>query len=190
MSLPLDEPALLAELTALHERYELALVANDTATLAHLFWDSPHTIRYGVREHLYGAEAIAAYRESTPLAATSRKILRRTLHVFGDHTASIMCEIEQTVAGQPQLSRQTQLWIKFPELGWKITAAHVSIAPPDPAEFWKTYAKTAARALDLPLAPEHLAGTAQNLARTAALAAPLLAHALPESTERAAIFTP
>lgn len=190
MPLELNHPALVAELTALHDAYERALVANDTAALAALFWDSAHTIRFGVNEHLYGAAAIAAYRTASPLAATDREILRRTITVFGDHTASVMCEIRQKIAGQTRDSRQTQLWIRFPELGWKITAAHVSnpTAPaPDP---WAAYAAHTARALGLPLAPEHLTGTALNLARAAQIAAPLLAFPLPETVERAAVFTP
>ncbi len=188
MTLPLNDPALVAELTTLHDAYESALLNNDTDTLARLFWDSPHTIRYGVNEHLYGATAIAAYRQTSPLTVTAREILRRTITVFGETTASIMCEIRQSSAGQSRTSRQSQLWIKFPGLGWRITSAHVS--NPTATDPWFNYAEQTARALGLPLAPEHLPGVAQHLARTAQLAAPLLAHALPETTERAAIFTP
>lgn len=186
----INHPALVAELTALHDAYEHALVHNDTATLAHLFWDSPDTIRFGVNEHLYGAAAIAAYRSNSPLVLTDRTLLRRTITVFGDHTASVMCEIRQTIRGQARSSRQSQLWVKFPDVGWKITSAHVSNPTVFSNDPWAAYAEQAARALGLPLATEHVAGTALNLARSAQIAAPLLAHALPETVERAAIFTP
>jgi hypothetical protein len=44
----------LAEVTAAFQRYETALVSNDTATLNELFRNSPLTVRYGVAENLYG----------------------------------------------------------------------------------------------------------------------------------------
>lgn len=42
-----NDPAVLAEVTAAFERYEAALMANDVAALDALFWNSPHTLRYG-----------------------------------------------------------------------------------------------------------------------------------------------
>jgi len=41
---------MLAELTAAFEDYERALQANDIEGLNALFWDSRHTLRYGVKE--------------------------------------------------------------------------------------------------------------------------------------------
>ena len=55
-------PEIVAEVAAAFARYEAALTSNDVATLNALFWDSPHTIRYGVGENLYGADEIAAFR--------------------------------------------------------------------------------------------------------------------------------
>lgn len=186
----INPPSLVAELTALHDVYEAALVSNDTATLARLFWDSPHTVRFGINEHLYGAIAIAAFRTSSPLVVTNRELVRRTITVFGDQAASVMCEIRQTIRGVVRQSRQSQLWIKFPGLGWKIVSAHVSNPTVPATDPWKAYAESAAQALGLPLAPEHAPGVAANLARAAQIAAPLLAHPLPENLERAAVFTP
>jgi hypothetical protein len=40
--------------SAAFARYEQALVSNDVAVLDELFWNSPHTLRYGVGENLYG----------------------------------------------------------------------------------------------------------------------------------------
>ena len=49
-----DDPETLAEVTALFAAYEQALVTNDVAALDGFFRDAPQTIRYGVRENLYG----------------------------------------------------------------------------------------------------------------------------------------
>jgi hypothetical protein len=55
-------PSVVAEVTAAFNRYETALNTNDVATLDELFWNSPHTLRYGVGEQLYGYDQIAAFR--------------------------------------------------------------------------------------------------------------------------------
>ncbi len=47
-------PEVVAEVEAAFRRYETALVANDVAVLDELFWRSPHTLRYGAGENLYG----------------------------------------------------------------------------------------------------------------------------------------
>lgn len=209
---PVNNPAVIAEITALHDRYELALAAHDLPALNGFFWDSPLVVRYGVSEHLYGAEAIAAYRQNAVAAPfTDRRLLRRTITAFGPGAASVMCEIAQLVAGQARHSRQSQTWIRFPSLGWKIVAAHVSNAltppagdatPPSRSSFvgdatppsrfsnCATYADEAAAALGLPLDAAHRPGVIQNLQRTAAIVAPLLAFALPAETEPAPVFTP
>jgi hypothetical protein len=54
-------PDIVAEVTAAFARYEKALVTNDVAVLDELFWDSPHTLRYGATENLYGYDAIRAF---------------------------------------------------------------------------------------------------------------------------------
>ena len=55
-------PEVVAEVTAAFNRYEKALNGNDVAALDELFWKSPHTLRYGVGEQLYGHDQIAAFR--------------------------------------------------------------------------------------------------------------------------------
>jgi hypothetical protein len=42
--------------------YEHALVNNDIAVMDELFWNSVHTLRYGVTESLLGYAAIQAFR--------------------------------------------------------------------------------------------------------------------------------
>ena len=60
--LPVNDPAVLAEVEAAFARYEAALVGNDVAALDALFWPDGRTIRYGGGENLYGFAAIAAFR--------------------------------------------------------------------------------------------------------------------------------
>ena len=55
-------PEVVAEVTAAFQRYEKALNGNDVTVLDELFWNSPHTLRYGVGEQLYGYDQIAAFR--------------------------------------------------------------------------------------------------------------------------------
>lgn len=187
-----NAPAIVAELTALHDDYERALAANDVPALTAFFWDSPHVVRFGVSEHLYGAEALAAYRSSTTPVFTERTLARRTILALGADTASVMCEISQKVGGQQRHSRQSQVWMRFPEIGWKIVSAHVSnvLQPPSGTASWDAYVDHTAAALGLTIDRAHRPGVIQSLQRTAAIASPLMAFALPDHAELAPSFTP
>ena len=56
----IDTPKARAELEAAFAAYEAALLANDIEALNRLFWQSPLTLRYGVRELQYSHAEIAA----------------------------------------------------------------------------------------------------------------------------------
>ena len=73
-------PEVVAEVEKAFARYERALVSNDIAELDALFWKSPHTLRYGVTENLYGYDEIAAFRGRRPAIN-----LARDLAQDGDH---------------------------------------------------------------------------------------------------------
>lgn len=193
MTMPeINAPAIVAELAALHDAYERALIANDVPALTAFFWDSPHVVRYGVNEHLYGSDALATYRHASAPLFTERTLLRRAILSIGADTASIMSELSQKILGQPKHSRQSQVWVRFPALGWKIVSAHVSnaLTAPASAASWDAYVDQSAAALGLPLDPAHRAGVVQSLQRTAAVAAPLFAFALPSEPDLAPVFTP
>ncbi len=53
---------------------------NDLATLDGLFWSSPHTLRYGVGENLYGVDAIREFRKARPGGLTAARVAEH-----GDH---------------------------------------------------------------------------------------------------------
>ena len=52
----INDPETLAELQALYPQYEAALVNNDVETLTGMFGASPHAMRFGVTENLYGID--------------------------------------------------------------------------------------------------------------------------------------
>lgn len=120
----INDPTTLAEVTAAFDRYEAALVSNDVATLDALFWDSHHTLRFGVGENLYGHQAIATYRAARPAAGLARRLSNTVITTFGTDTATANTEFERD--GAARSGRQSQSWVRMPE-GWRIVAAHVSL---------------------------------------------------------------
>jgi hypothetical protein len=120
-------PEVVAEVTAIFEAYEEALVANDTGRLGDAFWDSELTVRYGVNECLYGAQAIAAWRNSAPPLPPGRVVGPTTVSTFGRDAACVSTEFRYP--DRPVVGRQSQSWVRFPD-GWRVVAAHVSIMPP------------------------------------------------------------
>ena len=186
-----NDAALVQELERLHDAYERALAANDVEALNAYFWDSPHVVRYGVAEQLYGTAELRAYRQGHTPPFTERRIARREISVFGSTFASVMSEIEMLIGGVRRSSRQSQAWVHIPAVGWRIVSAHVSV-PITAREGspWGAYADAMAVVLGLPLAADHRPGVVANLERTAAIAAPLLTFTLPGDTEPAPIFIP
>ena len=117
-------PDVHAEVSAAFARYETALVANDTAVLDELFWASPHTVRYGVAENLYGIEAVRAFRAARPAQGLARSLQRTVVTTYGRDAATAMTEFRRE--GSHKLGRQSQTWVRTPE-GWRVVAAHVSL---------------------------------------------------------------
>ncbi|MDO9251174.1 MAG: oxalurate catabolism protein HpxZ [Hydrogenophaga sp.] len=117
-------PDVLAEVTAVFERYEVALVTNDVAVLDELFWDSPHTLRYGATENLYGYDAIRAFRAGRPSAGLARTLGKTVITTYGRDFATANTEFFRH--GSDRTGRQSQTWLRTPE-GWRVVAAHVSL---------------------------------------------------------------
>jgi hypothetical protein len=119
-------PEVVDEVRALFERYEQALVDKDVAVLDATFWDSPHTIRYAVTEHGYGFAQIHAHRMARPPGpGTKEKRIRLEILTLGRDLATV--NLEYKVRGRDRIGRQSQTWVRFPDLGWKVIAAHVSM---------------------------------------------------------------
>ncbi len=122
----INDPTTVAELHQLYPLYEAALVNNDVETLTAMFWTSPHAIRFGAGENLYGVDEIEAFRKSRPAANLSRRIIRLEVVTFGKDFGSITLEFERDTPAGLTRGRQSQVWVRLPE-GWRIVSAHVSI---------------------------------------------------------------
>ena len=118
-------PEVLAEVTGEFERYEKALVENDVDALNDFFWNSPHTLRYGTGENLYGHAQIASFRAARSPAGLARTLHKTIITTYGRDFATANTEfIRGNFTG-----RQGQTWVRMPE-GWRVVAAHVSQGPP------------------------------------------------------------
>jgi Protein of unknown function (DUF3225) len=122
--LPINLPHVLAAVTAQFDRYEKALTGNDVAVLDELFWRSPHTLRYGATENLYGYDAIAAFRAGRPSQGLDRTLLKTVITTYGEDFATANVEFQR--AGSSKTGRQSQTWMRTPQ-GWRVVAAHVSL---------------------------------------------------------------
>jgi hypothetical protein len=121
----IDLPDVVAEVHAAFERYELALVTNDVATLDELFHKDARTIRYGVGEILYSHAEIAAFRSARSPAGLMRTLSRTVITAYGRDFA-VASTLFHRESASGKVGRQMQTWVRFPE-GWRVVAAHVSI---------------------------------------------------------------
>lgn len=124
MTQEINLPYVVAEVMSAFARYEDALVNNKVDVLDELFWDSPHTLRYGATENLYGADQIKAFRASRPSVGLERTILRTVITTYGADFATANVEFQRT--GSPKTGRQSQTWMRTAQ-GWRVVAAHVSL---------------------------------------------------------------
>ena len=127
MALEINLPEVLAEVRAVFERYEDALVNNKIDVLDELFWASGATVRYGVAENLVGIDAIRAFRAARPAAGLARHLARTVITTYGQDFATAMTEFHRD--GSARLGRQSQTWVRFAD-GWRVVAAHVSVIDP------------------------------------------------------------
>ncbi|MFN9471708.1 oxalurate catabolism protein HpxZ [Acidovorax sp.] len=124
MHYPINQPEVLAEVQAVFARYEDALVNNKVDVLDELFWDSPHTLRYGATENLYGYAQIQAFRAARPSQGLQRRLLRTEITTYGRDFATANVEFQRE--GSARTGRQSQTWLRTPA-GWRVVAAHVSL---------------------------------------------------------------
>jgi hypothetical protein len=120
----INRPEVLAEVKAIFDRYEAALVGNDTAVLDELFWPSEFTVRYGGGENLVGIEAIRAFRAARSPAGLARRLANVVITTYGNDFATAMTEFHRD--NDERVGRQSQTWVRFGE-GWRVVAAHVSL---------------------------------------------------------------
>ena len=124
--LEINIPEIVAEVREAFQRYERALIDNDVEVLDTLFWNDPHTLRFGVTENLYGYEAIKAFRNTRPPINLMRKLQNTVIVSYGRDMATANTEFQRD--GSKLTGRQSHVWMRT-ELGWRIVAAHVSLMP-------------------------------------------------------------
>jgi hypothetical protein len=124
-------PDVVAEISTLFEAYEQALIDKNVDVLDATFWNSPHTIRYALGENGYGFSEIHAHRVARPPGpGIKEKRIRLEILTLGRDFATVNLEFK--VRGRDVIGRQSQSWVRFPDLGWKVVSAHVSTMEPRP----------------------------------------------------------
>jgi len=180
-----NRPDVVAELQALFQDYERALVANDVAALQGYFWTSPLALRFGSTEELYGSVAIDEFRKNRVINFSGRKSLRQQLVTLGSDLGIATLEFSALVQGVPRHGRQSQVWVRFDGLGWRIVSAHVSFRAETVGAFdtlpMGDYLASASRLARLQVPAAHAEEVIQNLRVMADVAAPLLAFVLPDA---------
>jgi ketosteroid isomerase-like protein len=119
-------PQVLSEVTEAFQRYERALIDNDVEALDALFWNSPHTLRFGIAENLYGYDAIATFRNTRPPINLQRRLENTVITSYGWDLATANTEFQRV--GSTVTGRQSHVWLRT-DAGWRIAAAHVSLMP-------------------------------------------------------------
>lgn len=123
--LAINLPDVVEEVRVLFERYETASVDWDVDVLDNTFWRSPHTIRFAMQEMGYGWDEIHGHRVARKPGPSIKETRRRlVITTFGRDTATVNLEFK--VTGRDEIGRQSQTWVRFPDVGWKVVAAHVS----------------------------------------------------------------
>lgn len=185
----INEPEVVAEITAISDRYERALVENRVDELKALFWDSPLALRFGVTEELYGGDEISAFRAQRKINFSERRTLRRDILTLARDVAVVTIEFGVVVLGKLKHGRQTQIWVRFGDAGWRVASAHVSHRV-EPNARHTEYGAAAATLLALHIDPLYRDGVERNLQVMAAIAGPLMAAELPPGVEPAPRFEP
>ena len=119
----INNPQVVAEVTAMLDRYDRAIASNDLDALDDMFWRSDKTLRYGPNGSLYGHAAISAFRRGRNIKGIERTRGRTVITTFGENVATANAEYSRP--GFRGMSRQSQTWVRMPE-GWRIVSAHVS----------------------------------------------------------------
>src|ERR1044071_7795808 len=120
--LEINIAAVTAEVRAAFDRYNHAVDDNDLEVMNEMFWNSPHTVRYGRAENLYGHADIAAYRTSRK-TNIERSYPRTVITTFGRDFAT--ASTETRIKGSKKLGRQRQN-TGGTEEGGRVGGGHVS----------------------------------------------------------------
>lgn len=123
MTLRTNDPAILAEVTAVFYRYEAALLRHNPEELDAMFLPADHTVRFGVAEVQFGIDEVRLFRSTQ--SPFERTLSRTVITTYGRDLA-IASTLFHRHDFPGQIGRQMQTWIRT-EAGWQIAAAHVSM---------------------------------------------------------------
>ena len=124
-------PEVVTEVREHFERYEAALETKDVEVLDATFWNSRYTIRYALHESGYGFDAIHRHRIARPPGpGIKERRMRLEILTLGRDLATVNLEFK--VRGHELVGRQSQTWVRFPDVGWKVVLAHVSTVSEKP----------------------------------------------------------
>jgi len=129
----INQPDVVAEVTAAFNRYEQALITNDVVVLDETFRDDPRTLRYGAQEILYGFDQIAAFRAARAPVGLMRTLSKTVITTYGRDFA-VASTLFHRATSPGKVGRQTQTWVRFAD-GWHVVAAHVSVI--DEKDVWQ-----------------------------------------------------
>ena len=119
----INDPEIVAEVAAIFDIYEKALLANDNSLLTTMFLQSEAAVRYGLSDVQHGYDEIVAFRSTQ--APFSRKLDRTVITSYGrDCATASTLFVRDDAPGR--IGRQMQTWVRT-ETGWKVAAAHVSM---------------------------------------------------------------
>ena len=189
----INRDEVINELKKLFKEYEKALIENDVPALQQFFWPSPFALRFGATEELHGNQEIDSFRKNRVINFSNRTTVRSDIVAIGQSLGVATLEFTVMVRNEKRHGRQTQVWVHFADLGWRIISAHVSHRIKDKiddTDQMTAYMNEASSLLQIPLAQEYTDEVIQNLIVMCNVAAPLMDISFPESTEQAAEFTP
>jgi hypothetical protein len=122
MTQDINRPAVVAEVEAAFRAYNEAIERGDGEALNGFFWKSPHTVRFGPAEQLFGYVEISTFRTGSWKPGPPRTVENLVVTTLGPD-AAVTSAVFRGIDGK--LTRQSQTWGRMPE-GWRIVAAHVS----------------------------------------------------------------
>lgn len=128
-TIEINRADIVEQVRAAFERYQKAQADQDLDALDQLFWESEQTIRFGMRETVWGKAAIRRFRGARHRPTAAGRIEHLSIAAFGDRFAALTASFRRGDA-EVGLGRWTQTWVRFDD-GWKIVATHVSPAPDD-----------------------------------------------------------
>ena len=114
------------EIRACFTAYEDALIGADVAAMNEWFADDPRTVRFGIADEQWGADAVRDWRRAASQVPPGRVLTDTDVSVWTPDVAVVT-----TLFSYPDsraCGRQSQTWIRT-EGGWRIVHAHVSERP-------------------------------------------------------------